>query len=219
MSVESRFVSESLEALLLSIAEGVREAQDALNTTPPVDTFGRPTTTFHLPYLDFKVKANMETASKSTGGGRLFLKIRKGPQSSSSRDITSTLSGRLVAIPPGEGLPTPFLTITSKRQSARSHLITLNALNSAGEILAGQTIELNINLEASQQLSELEGINLTTLRPATKLSEVILVTDTEGVAETVFTIDPRVPAKAILVLTAELGTEIVNLSVPAGGGA
>ncbi len=217
MSAESRFVSESLEALLVSIAEGVREAQDELNSSPSVDTFGRPATTYHLPYLDFKLKTKMETVSTNNAGGKLFLRMRKGPQGSSTRDITSTLSGRLVAIPPGEGLPTVLLTITSKRQSARSHLITLGAVNSAGEILVGQTIELNINLDASQQLSALEGIDITTLRPATKLRDVILTTNEIGIAETVLTIDPRVPAKAILVLTGELGTETVNLSVLAGG--
>lgn len=216
MSNESRFVSESLEALLVSIADGVREAQDSLSSASSVDVFGRPMTTYHLPHLDFTLEVNMETVANTGSKGGLLLRIQKGVQSTTSREITSTLSGRLVAIPPNEGLPTLLLTISSERKTARSHNITVSATNSAGEILMGQAIELNINKEASIKLSEAENVNLSTLRPATKLSDVILMTDESGTAQTLFTIDPNVPAKAVLVITAELGNEAASLSVTAG---
>ena len=220
MSNPNRFVNDSLSALLASIAEGVREAQESLNSTPPTDAFGRPMTTYHLPYLDFEIKVDME--SIVTEGGNRFLRIHQlggGRKSSSTtQDITSTISGRLVAIPPSEGLPTVILSLLSERLTARRHKIKLTAINSAGEILVGHSIELNINLAASKQLSELEGINLSNTRAGTALQDVILQTDNNGAAETIFNIDPGLPAKAILVLTAELGTEFVNLSVTAGGG-
>jgi hypothetical protein len=216
MSNESRFVSESLEALLVSIADGVREAQNSLSSTPAVDVFGRPMTTYHMPHLDFKLEVNMETVANTGSKGGLRLKIQKGASSESTREISSTLSGRLVAIPPNEGLPTLILTMSSERKTARTHNITISATNSAGEILMGQAIELNINKEASMRLSEAENVNLSTLRPATKLNDVILVTDETGTAQTLLTIDSKVPAKALLVLTAELGNESVSLSVTAG---
>lgn len=214
---DSRFVSESLEALLVSIADGVREAQDVLSSAPPIDSFGRPTTTYHLPYLDFELMVDMETITKP--GKAPWLKIRPRTSTEATRNVSSTISGRLVAIPPNEGLPKIVLTIASERLSARSHRILLSAVNSAGEILAGQGIELNINMDASKQLSQLEGINLTSKRSGTKLEDVILLTDANGSAETVFHIDPGLPAKAVLVLTAEIGTENASLSVSAGGSA
>lgn len=218
MSNESRFVSESLQALLVSIADGVREAQEVMSSAPSMDAFGRPMTTYHLPHLDFKLEVNMETVAK-TGGGGLLLKIRRAPAGSSTRDVSSTLSGRLVAIPPGEGLPIQILTITSKPETARRHRITVNAINSAGEILLGQAIELNINMAASKQLSAIEGVTLNSLRAGTRLRDVILITDESGTAETVLNIDGSLAAKAVLVVSAELGVENVNLSVAVAGGA
>jgi len=219
MRDESRFVSESLEALLISIADGAREAQDVMSSAPSVDTFGRPMTTYHMPHLDFKVEVNMETVANAGNRGGLLLRILKRQESSSIRDVSSTLSGRLVAIPPGEGLPMLRLIISSKRESARRHQITITAANSAGEILVGQSIELNLNKDASKQLSQVEGVTLNSLRQGTRLNDVILVTDAAGTAETSLNIDGGLPAKAVIVVTAEMGNENVSLSVTAGGGA
>jgi hypothetical protein len=218
MSNDSSFVSESLEALLVSIAGGMREAQDALNAVPPVDAYGRPLPTYHLPYLDFELKVDMETVKREGGG--FFLKVKslgKG-DSSSTQSVSSTLSGRLVAVPPGEGLPIPVLTITSVKETARRHKIIVTASNSAGEILPSQGVELNINLEASQLLSSEQGVNLASTRAGTKLDDVILLTDENGMADTLLHIDSGLAARAQLVITAELGTESVNLVVQAGGG-
>ncbi len=218
MSNDSRFVSESLEALLVSIADGVREAQDALSDVPPLDAYGRPMPSYHLPHLDFEVKVDMETVT--TGGGLMLLRLNPlgGGGSNTTRDISSTISGRLVAIPPGEGLPVPLLVISSVRETARRHRIQITAMNSAGEILAGEGIELNINMDASRKLSSAEGVTLTNKRAGTKLSDVLLTTNAEGVAETTFFVDAGLSAKTILVLTAELGTAVAHLTIQAGGG-
>ncbi len=216
MGNEDRFVSESLEALLVSIADGVREAQDALNNIKPVDAFGRAMPTYHMPYLDFELQVEMETVT--TASGSRFLRINpKTGSSSSTREVTSTISGRLVAVPPGDGLPTPLLTLSSQWKKSRVYEINVSAVNSAGEILAGQAIELNINLEASRQLSETEGVKLPAKLEGTNVSEAILITDETGSASTLFTIGARIPAKAVLVLSAELGSEVANLTVKAGG--
>jgi len=218
MSNESRFVSESLEALLISIADGVREAQDVLSSSPAVDVFGRPMPTYHLPHLDFKIEVNMETVAREGVNRGPLLRIQKRSQdASSTRDVGSVLSGRLVAIPPREGLPSLILTIRSKKEKDRSHTITIAAANSAGEILVGQAIELNINREASKQLSAVAGVKLGNLRAGTSLKEVILITNEDGIAQTRFTIDSKVPARSVLVLTAELGYESASLSVSVGG--
>ena len=61
MPVQSRFVGNSIEELLVSLAEGVREAQIALNEGPLVGPSGRPLATYHLPYLDFTIQVDMQT--------------------------------------------------------------------------------------------------------------------------------------------------------------
>lgn len=217
MSNDSRFVAESLEALLVSIADGVRDAQDALSSAPPVDTFGRAMPSYHLPYLDFEMKVDAETVN--TAGGSMFLRINpKGSAGNSVREISSSISGRLVAVPPGEGLPSPLLSISSLRLSARRHKIVVSAINTAGEILAGQGIELNINMEASRELSMAAGVELASRRAGTTLTEVIPVTDDTGSAETIMNIDSSLPGKVVFVVTAELGTALANVVVSVGVG-
>ncbi len=212
---ESRFATESLEALLVSIADGVREAQDALSSTPPLDTFGRPMPTYHMPYLDFTIEVDMETVSKD--GGPSFLRMKpRGSAGTVTREVSSTISGRLVAVPPGDGLPTPVLTITSIRKPARQHEINITATNSAGEILAGVGIELNINLQASARLTELEGINFPSSLPGTNVVDAVLVTDENGAASTIFNISTNLSTKVVLVLSAELGSEVAHLTIPVG---
>ncbi len=218
MSNDSQYISESLEALLVSIADGVREAQDSLSSAPPIDIYGRPVPGYHIPYLDFQVQVEMETVTTNSGGIRLRINPLGGKTSTTkTSETSSTLSGRLVAIPPGEGLPVPSLYMLSERISARQHKILVTATNSAGEVLAGQAIELNINMEASRQLSLADGISLTSKRAGTNVEDAILITDENGTAETVLRIDPKLPAKASLVLTAELGPQNAHLTVHAGG--
>lgn len=217
MSNDSRFVAESLEALLVSIADGVRDAQDVLSSAPPLDTFGRAMPSYHLPYLDFEMKVDAETVN--TPGGSMFLRINPlGTTGNSVHEISSSISGRLVAVPPGEGLPSPLLTISSLRLSARRHKIVVNVINTAGEILVGQGIELNINMEASRELSTAAGVELVSKRAGTTLEDVIPVTDETGVTETIMNIDSSLPTKVVFVVTAELGTAQASVVVTAGVG-
>ncbi|PCJ19968.1 MAG: hypothetical protein COB04_05125 [Gammaproteobacteria bacterium] len=212
MSDGSEFIAESLEELLASIAQGIHDAQDALNAMPTVDGFGRNLPTYHLPYLDFNVQVEMESVSASTGSN--FLRISPvNSNQTSTKEISSTISGRIVSIPPGEGLPTPLLSLASEKISPRKYKIMLNAINTAGEALIGQRVELNINLPASVLLSESMGITLTSKGANTALKDALLVTDELGNAGTEFTIDSEVDVKAQLVLTAELQGQTAHLNI------
>ena len=206
------FASESIEEMLVAIADGVREAQVALNAAPPVDAYGRQLPLYHLPHLDFEIKVHLETVSVTEG--RPIFKITAANNVTDTAELTSVIAGRLTAIPPGEGLPLPQVAITSERLSARRHRVLVRAGNSAGEALAGHTVELNLNLDASRRLSQAAGVNLTSAR-STNVTKALLTTDDDGEAETVLQVDPGLPAAAILVLTAELGTAAANLSVTA----
>ncbi|MEQ8605213.1 MAG: hypothetical protein RIB45_18015 [Marivibrio sp.] len=65
---QSRFAAGSIEELLAAVADGVREAQDALNDLPMADAFGRPQARYHVPYVDFDITVDL-TASKTEGEG------------------------------------------------------------------------------------------------------------------------------------------------------
>ena len=70
MPDDSRFVAESIEEMLVALADGVREAQEALSDAQPVDVFGRPMPTYHIPYLDFEIAVEIETQRQDNGNSK-----------------------------------------------------------------------------------------------------------------------------------------------------
>ena len=206
MSDEAEFVSQSIEDLLVSLAGGVREAQEALDAAPATDAFGRKQQTYHLPYVDFQFEVGMQITN-SGGAGRTVFRALPRSSGGSSNKINSVISGRLVSIPPGEGVPQPVLEFESIGTTLKKTKVTVLASNSAGEILAGHQIELNLNLTASKNVILKEfGAN-------TRLTDAVLVTNNEGYAETTLGFDPKLPAKATIVLSAEIGGERSNLTI------
>ena len=216
MPDESRFVAESIEEMLVALANGVREAQEALSEGQPVDVFGRPMPTYHIPYLDFEIAVEVETQRQDNG--KPILRVVGKPAATGSRasETRSTLSGRLVAVPPGEGLPIPVLRLAAEAAGARRRRISVQLSNSAGELLVGQRVELNIDPVASQQLTSASDPAASAPRPGTRLAEAVLVTDSRGEAETEISLDPAEHARAVIVLAAQVGTTIARLSVAAG---
>ncbi|MBC6907091.1 hypothetical protein DWB84_16740 [Saccharophagus sp. K07] len=215
---DTQFVADSLAELLTAIANGVREAQEALSQMPALDAFGRPMPTYHLPYLDFQLQVDMENSVTESGTRLLRILPTANKQKNSTQEISSTLSGRFVAIPPGEGLPMPVLRLSNTRLSARSHTIQVQLINTAGEPLVGVPVELNLNEAASIQLSAAQGISIASLRDST-LEQALLITDEQGLASTKLQINAQLPAAATVVISAEYGQYHVNLSVTAGSAA
>lgn len=68
---------------------------------------------------------------------------------STSSKLTSSISGRFVAIPPNEGLPQIYLQETIV-QSGAGYELTVLVGNSAGEKIAGVKVEINFVPEASE---------------------------------------------------------------------
>jgi hypothetical protein len=216
MSDGSQFVAESLEELLVAIADGVREAQAALSQAPPFDAYGRPVPTYHLPYLDFNLKIDLQTVETQSGARLLkIMPLGNMPQKNQASEITSSLSGRFVAIPPGEGLPIPVIQFSSMLLSAQQHQLEIVLSNTAGERLVGAQVELNIDLAASKKLSATFGVSMADILN-TQLHDALLTTDTEGKARTQITIDPHLPAKAMLVVSAEFTQQVSSIVVTAG---
>jgi hypothetical protein len=208
MTREAQFVADSIEAMLVGIAEGVRDAQEALNAIPAIDAFGRPLPTYHLPFLDFTIAVSVTTEVTE---GRSFVRLKTPTTANRSTDLSSTVSGRLVASPPGEGLPVAQLAL-AVQSTGNAHKLRITAANSAGEILGNQRIELNIDPEASAALSGLP-------RPgpgapaAARLKDAIVITDAAGAAETELLFEAATPSKATIVVVALLGSARASAAV------
>lgn len=203
MTNPAQFVGNSIEAMLVGIAEGIRDAQEALNAIPATDSFGRALPTYHLPYLDFTIAVTVNT--EQTINGRPFIRLLPTKSDSQSSDLSSTVSGRFIASPPGEGLPTAQLSIASQPSSA-GYTLRLTAFNSAGEILAGQRIELNIDTTASAALSGSPA-------PTGRLKDAIVITDESGAAQTEISFDAAAKPQSTLVVTALLGAAKASAAV------
>jgi hypothetical protein len=68
MSTPGSFVAGTIEDILVSLAQGIRDAQDRLNQLEPFDEYGRPRPQYYLPHLDFSLKINaVETKTTETG--------------------------------------------------------------------------------------------------------------------------------------------------------
>ena len=216
MASDAKLVADSLEEMLVSIAEGVREAQEALDGLAPFDAFGRPVPGYFIPHLDFELLVDIETETNSQG--RPIFKVMAardifgggGSSTSNTKShTTSRIAGRLVAIPPGEGLPVPQLVLTAEKVDSGVTRLTVRAANTAGELLAGQRIELNIDEEASKALSR--GANPTL--PEARLKEAVLVTDEQGQAATTLTVSDGGASGRQLLVVAQLGIATARVMV------
>ncbi|MCX7649851.1 MAG: hypothetical protein N2050_04795 [Flavobacteriales bacterium] len=174
-------VGLTLKDILLSIADGLIEAREKLQEMAPYDSYGRPNTLYHLPYLDFSLELITEVRSAPRAvasslntsqapkkfGAQAVLPRRSvsnllnfapatqvsGAQTTSSNKITSSISGRFVAIMPNEGLPQMFLTVNSERINNKNYRLIANLRLSTGEPVNGQLVEINYDKETSMLLS------------------------------------------------------------------
>ena len=104
---DGEIVSDTIESVLVGIADSLRQAQDSLSLAPPLDQFGRVVPQYEIPYLDFEIGFKLET--RKTTGGKSLVYFKPVTSSSATQEITTKLQGRFIAVPPGEGLPVPIL--------------------------------------------------------------------------------------------------------------
>lgn len=213
MPADSRFVGNSIEELLVALAEGVREAQSALDNGPQVDASGRPVAGYHLPFLDFTINVNMSTQTDSGGRPIALMFQAAPPQGSTTTAIQSNITGRLVAVPPGDGLPVPKIALTTGVNIGGEAAITVKATNSAGEVLVNQAIEINIDDAASVRLSAAKGNGDFRRVVGTRLHDGLLTTGADGVATTRLIIDNG-QKPGIVALIANIGPFVARGAVP-----
>jgi len=201
--------SLALQDILTSIADGLSQAQQQLNNMPLYDSFGRPATTYHIPYLDFNISLSTKfsetqsfesvekldtkeltgmeslnytiaaktlikqplanqllfklpaaTATSQTGEETIIEKKEEGKIQSSDEGSESftTISGRIVAIMPNDGLPQTLLNVSyqeyEKSKTSITFLIKVLLMNTAGEKCARQRVEFNYDPDASLLLNK-----------------------------------------------------------------
>ncbi|ATG50803.1 hypothetical protein CFK38_04130 [Brachybacterium vulturis] len=206
---DGRFIADTLETVIVGMADSLTEAHEQLSTVPPLDSSGRPNPQYRLPHLDFEIGFRLVTET-TQDGRRAFLYFRPVSSSSSSSEVTSKISGRFVAIPPGEGMPLPVLTLTASGTGSTRQL-QVQASTTAGELLAGATVQLNIDVAASQALSATAGVTDARLTDSTSLTAAVLTTDPQGRASTEVSFGAQLRTEAVVLITAELGTTISRI--------
>jgi hypothetical protein len=159
MSDTANISADAIAALLSGLASALTDAQQTMAEMPPADSFGRPLPSYRIPELEFTFEIETVEASNSTSSSGKRWLLQPSGTSSSRNTISSTISGKIVAVPPNGGLPQTLIAAVQRGDSLEVRLS-----NNAGEILTQTPVELEFDAEAS---SALHG---TTLTPARRLS-------------------------------------------------
>ncbi|WP_203567264.1 hypothetical protein [Aestuariimicrobium ganziense] len=211
---EGSFIADTLQSVIAGMADTLTEAADELSRIPPLDSFGRPTTQYRIPYLDFEIGFRLQTQSTSSGR-RALLFFAPATSSSSTNEVTSKISGRFVAVPPGEGLPLPLLQLTVNGTGA-TQTLSVVAANSAGELLAHAPVQLNVDLEASNALSAAAGVTDPRIAGNVTFDRAVVTTDATGRAQATVTLGAQLRVSAVVVVTAEVGSTMARITTGKG---
>jgi len=224
----------TLKQILLGISDSLNEAQNHLRNVKPYDEFGRPNTLYTLPYLDFNLQVEAEfeketTTEGQTSEGKSAVSVGKTfqktyakslafkPVVSSNTDtketnkVTSTISGRFIAVVPNEGLPQMIINATPKKTD-NIHLfdIDVEVFNAAGEKISDALVEFNYN----QQKTELVNPNATLNHKTSFLNTSEIRTDVNGKATTQVEVDGVDFANGhILIIEVNVGNVLTKISI------
>jgi len=211
------FIENTLDDYLVSLAEGIQEAQIQLNRIQIAGPGGQSPITYHLPRVDFELKLTFEMTqgpqTSSTGTTKIGTSSVKGPvlvfkpaiaQQSGGQQVQaealSIIKGSFVAVPANGGQPPPVLRCSLARGAAPGEtLVTVTLLNAIGEPQSGVEVQFNIDPERSAALSAPDVPQLK-LQADTRVLYGVRVTDSNGQAQNTLRVSPNEPAKAIVAL-------------------
>lgn len=185
---QSSYNSLALNEILLSISNSLNEAQQQLRNMPPYDEYGRPNTMYQLPYLDFnlevisqfesseivKANDNRSLAQANKINALRFVPFRSAETATKDvGTITSTISGRFVAVMPNEGLQPVFISCDTKLSKTETgnveYLLTVKLSHADNSPVSGQRIEVNFDQETSRNLN-----------PGTNIGVPVFITNKDG---------------------------------------
>lgn len=179
-------ISDSLDDYLVSLADGLAEAQLRLDDMASVS--GPEGIRYQIPKLEFDLKVDFSLQVNTEESGepvkRFLIKAKNDSSTStnSTQSVTSTLSGSFVAVPVNQGTPAHVVETELVRRSANEVVLNVYVYHANGEPAANVEVEVNIDRERSDSLNKAE--RRAVLKSATELSEGVLLTSTEGVATT-----------------------------------
>lgn len=172
MSDAAKISAEAISALLTGLSSALTNAQLNMAEVPPTDAFGRSMPMYQIPELDFTFEIETVDASDATSSKYELRPAQQGLNSA----ISSTISGKIVAVPPNGGLPETRILVTQS-----SSTLDVQLVNTAGELLTNTLVEMEFDADASAALHN------TTLTPARRLSLLEnqqVTTDGDGMAKT-----------------------------------
>jgi hypothetical protein len=220
MANEVRELASTIDDYLLSIAAGLRKAQeefDALATGP--DASG---TTYAVPKLDFKLKMTVNISdapaiankyklkNKPLRPGKKFLVLKPVsmadvPASGLKGEAVSTIDASFVSVPANGG-KTPILLESVIREISNTEAQTVVEVFTAdGRPVVNAVVEFNLDREASLLLNENRA-----LQPGTDFEKAVIRTDKDGTARGLLKIAETESSSIIIAIDAENQTEIVN---------
>lgn len=147
--------AQAIASLLTGLAKAMTDAQEELSEAPPTDAFGRSLPSYQIPHLDFNFEIETTRKDQSDSPFARFAIIPTGKASAQHNTVSSSISGRIVAIPPHGGLPETRIVVTQTKTT-----LDVQLLNTAGELLPNTLVELEFDPDSSLALHN------TTLTPA-----------------------------------------------------
>lgn len=201
MSEAAKTSAQAISSLLTGLASALTDAQESMADMPPTDAFGRPMPVYQIPELNFSFEIETVQTRAASGSATVLPRYEMRPLTSGPKgSITSTISGRIVAIPPNGGLPETQLIVTQTPATLDVQLV-----NSAGELIQNATVELEFDAEASDVL---HGVTLPPDRRLSLLGRQQVVTNEEGRAQAEITRDALDPGESAVVLVRAAGAEL-----------
>jgi hypothetical protein len=217
----------TLDDFLLSLADGIASAQDALTRAGSVGPPGRQYA-YHLPRVEFELRLNLRVVedqllsdryrllrAERTGDKHLLFKPISADAAASTLDIAAVVRGAFVAVPANDGLPATVLRTAVDTVTPRAPIVRVTATNTAGEPLAGIEVHFNVDREESAALTQAAGSTLA-LAADTGFAEGVVTTDASGVARSALQIGAaQQPCILELVIDAAGRTETLIYEVTA----
>jgi len=218
-------VFSTLDDFLLSLADGITSAQDALTRAGSLGPAARQYT-YHLPRVDFELKFNLRVVEdrllsqryQSVRGERssdmhlLFTPVSKDAPSS-TLDIAAVVRGAFIAVPANNGLPTTVLRTTVEAAGSRKPSVQVTAVNTAGEPVEGLEVHFNVDRDESSTLTAAAQLT-PRVPPDARFEPAVVMTNASGIARAALVIaDDQGPCMLAIVIDAAGRTETMVYEV------
>jgi hypothetical protein len=182
----------SLDEILLSIADGIHQAQRELNQLEVEAAPGGQVTTYYLPKVDFEIRMTVEMTTAATPSRpvkRLLIRPIRAEDASGQThaELVSTVRGSFVAVPANGGRPGPVLGAKLRLVTPRELAVDVSAATAVGEPMQGERVELNVDRDASRRP------DASAISPQTDFVTAIVQTDAAGLASGTLRIDQAEP--------------------------